>query len=47
MTEAMSEIHHAIVQCMTTTLSELKRANTSVSWALLTVPLSIETSAPS
>ncbi|KAI0699621.1 hypothetical protein C8T65DRAFT_659230 [Cerioporus squamosus] len=28
MTESMSEIHHAIVQCMTTTLSELKRANT-------------------
>ena len=24
----MSEIHHAIVQCMTTTLAELKRANT-------------------
>lgn len=30
MTESMSEIHHAIVQCMTTTLSEVKRANTSV-----------------
>ncbi|KAI0353441.1 hypothetical protein OH77DRAFT_1522621 [Trametes cingulata] len=30
MTEAMSEIHHAIVQCMTTTLSELKRANTQL-----------------
>lgn len=30
MTESMSEIHHAIVQCMTTTLSELKRANSSV-----------------
>ncbi|OBZ77930.1 DNA repair protein rad16 [Grifola frondosa] len=28
MTESMAEIHHAIVQCMTTTLSELKRANT-------------------
>ncbi|TFK81000.1 hypothetical protein K466DRAFT_502913 [Polyporus arcularius HHB13444] len=28
MTEAMSEIHNAIVQCMSTTLSELKRANT-------------------
>ncbi|OCH91717.1 hypothetical protein OBBRIDRAFT_886730 [Obba rivulosa] len=27
MTEAMAEIHHAIVQCMTITLSELKRAN--------------------
>ena len=31
MTEPMSEIHHAIVQCMTTTLSEVKRTNTSVS----------------
>ena len=31
MTESMSEIHHAIVQCMSTTLSELKRANTMVS----------------
>ncbi|TFY68418.1 hypothetical protein EVJ58_g1023 [Rhodofomes roseus] len=30
MTESMSEIHHAIVQCMTTTLSDLKRANTSL-----------------
>ena len=30
MTEPMSEIHHAVVQCMTTTLSELKRANTTV-----------------
>ncbi|KAM5544488.1 hypothetical protein V8D89_002148 [Ganoderma adspersum] len=28
MTESMSEIHSAIVQCMTTTLAELKRANT-------------------
>lgn len=31
MTESMSEIHNAIVQCMTTTLSEVKRANASVS----------------
>lgn len=30
MTESMSEIHGAIVQCMSTTLSELKRSNTSV-----------------
>ncbi|KAI0916475.1 hypothetical protein AcV5_002963 [Taiwanofungus camphoratus] len=30
MTESMAEIHHAIVQCMTTTLSELKRANTAL-----------------
>ncbi|KAH9846206.1 hypothetical protein C2E23DRAFT_853988 [Lenzites betulinus] len=30
MTEAMSEIHHGIVQCMTTTLAELKRANTQL-----------------
>ncbi|KAH9934024.1 uncharacterized protein BXZ73DRAFT_89675 [Epithele typhae] len=28
MTESMSEIHQGIVQCMTTTLQELKRANT-------------------
>ncbi len=28
MTDSMSEIHHAIVQCMTTTLADLKRANT-------------------
>ena len=31
MTEYMSEIHNAIVQCMSTTLSELKRSNTTVS----------------
>ncbi|KZT71130.1 hypothetical protein DAEQUDRAFT_688077 [Daedalea quercina L-15889] len=30
MSESMSEIHHAIVQCMTTTLSEIKRANTAL-----------------
>ncbi|KAF9804280.1 hypothetical protein IEO21_09434 [Rhodonia placenta] len=30
MSESMSEIHHAIVQCMSTTLSELKRANASL-----------------
>ncbi|KAG6373235.1 hypothetical protein JVT61DRAFT_6861 [Boletus reticuloceps] len=30
LTENMSAIHHAIVQCMTITLSELKRSNTSV-----------------
>lgn len=30
MTESMSEIHHAIIQCMTSTLSELKRSNTTV-----------------
>ncbi|KAI0077545.1 hypothetical protein K474DRAFT_1707288 [Panus rudis PR-1116 ss-1] len=30
MTEAMSEIHGAIVQCMSTTLSELKRSNTNL-----------------
>ncbi|KAI0763850.1 hypothetical protein BD413DRAFT_698917 [Trametes elegans] len=37
MTEAMSEIHHAIVQCMTTTLSELKRANTMLDLDDLTI----------
>ncbi|KAI9064710.1 hypothetical protein FKP32DRAFT_1757286 [Trametes sanguinea] len=37
MTEAMSEIHHAIVQCMTTTLSELKRANTTLDLDDLTI----------
>lgn len=30
MTEYMSEIHNAIVQCMSSTLAELKRSNTSV-----------------
>ncbi|KAL1942922.1 hypothetical protein VTO73DRAFT_4593 [Trametes versicolor] len=30
MTEGMAEIHHGIVQCMTTTLAELKRANTTL-----------------
>lgn len=30
LTEPVAEIHHAIIQCMTTTLSELKRSNTSV-----------------
>lgn len=30
LTEAMSDIHGAIVQCMTTTLNELKRSNTSL-----------------
>lgn len=28
--ESMKDIHHAIVQCMTATLAELKRSNTSV-----------------
>ncbi|RPD58723.1 hypothetical protein L226DRAFT_617201 [Lentinus tigrinus ALCF2SS1-7] len=37
MTEPMSEIHHAIVQCMTTTLSELKRANTMLDLDDLTI----------
>ncbi|KAF8632697.1 hypothetical protein AX15_001750 [Amanita polypyramis BW_CC] len=30
MTESMSDIHHAIIQCMTTTLSELKKSNTTL-----------------
>ncbi|KAJ3515568.1 hypothetical protein NLJ89_g1672 [Agrocybe chaxingu] len=30
MTEPMADIHHAIIQCMTTTLSELKRSNTTL-----------------
>ncbi|KAI0797280.1 hypothetical protein BC629DRAFT_1581635 [Irpex lacteus] len=30
MTEYMAEIHNAIVQCMSTTLSELKRSNTTL-----------------
>jgi hypothetical protein len=30
LSESMAEIHHAIIQCMTTTLSELKRSNTTV-----------------
>lgn len=31
LTESMRDIHDAIVQCMNTTLAELKRANTQVS----------------
>ncbi|PPQ68865.1 hypothetical protein CVT24_007674, partial [Panaeolus cyanescens] len=30
LTESMSDIHHAIVQCMNSTLSELKRSNTKL-----------------
>jgi len=30
LTEPMADIHHAIIQCMSTTLSELKRSNTTV-----------------
>lgn len=30
LTEGMADIHQAIIQCMTTTLSELKRSNTSL-----------------
>ncbi|KAG8220668.1 hypothetical protein J3R82DRAFT_2951 [Butyriboletus roseoflavus] len=37
MSENMSAIHHAIVQCMTTTLSELKRSNTSLDLDDLTI----------
>ncbi|KZT00071.1 uncharacterized protein LAESUDRAFT_764940 [Laetiporus sulphureus 93-53] len=37
MTEYMAEIHTAIVQCMSTTLSELKRANTSLDLDDLTI----------
>lgn len=31
LTERMADIHHAIIQCMNATLSELKRSNTNVS----------------
>ncbi|KAF9221255.1 hypothetical protein BS17DRAFT_270634 [Gyrodon lividus] len=37
LTEPMEAIHHAIVQCMTTTLSELKRSHTSIDLDDLTV----------
>ncbi|KAG9310432.1 hypothetical protein JVU11DRAFT_9572 [Chiua virens] len=37
LTENMAAIHHAIVQCMTITLSELKRSNTSLELDDLTV----------
>ncbi|KAF6752030.1 hypothetical protein DFP72DRAFT_462496 [Ephemerocybe angulata] len=37
MTESMAEIHHAIIQCMTGTLSELKRSNTTLDLEELTV----------
>ncbi|KAF9561500.1 hypothetical protein CPC08DRAFT_707327 [Agrocybe pediades] len=30
LTEPMADIHHAIIQCMNTTLSELKRSNTTL-----------------
>ncbi|KIM47303.1 hypothetical protein M413DRAFT_440752 [Hebeloma cylindrosporum] len=30
LTESMADIHHAIIQCMTITLSELKRSNTTL-----------------
>lgn len=30
LTEPMQDIHNAILQCMTITLSELKRSNTTV-----------------
>ncbi len=30
MTESMKEIHGGLVQCMSTTLAELKRSNTTV-----------------
>ena len=38
LTERMADIHNAIIQCMSATLSELKRSNTTVS--LLVVRLS-------
>ncbi|KAL1679123.1 hypothetical protein EV122DRAFT_263999 [Schizophyllum commune] len=37
MTESMAEIHHAIIQCMTSTLADLKRSNTSLDLDDLTV----------
>jgi DNA excision repair protein ERCC-4 len=37
MTESMADIHHAIIQCMTATLAELKRSNTSLDLDDLTV----------
>ena len=30
LTERMADIHHAIIQCMSVTLSELKRSNATV-----------------
>lgn len=30
LTEAMADIHHALVQCMTATLAELKRSHSTV-----------------
>ncbi|KXN82152.1 DNA repair protein rad16 [Leucoagaricus sp. SymC.cos] len=30
LSDSMSDIHHAIIQCMTTTLTELKRSNTNL-----------------
>ncbi|TRM61018.1 hypothetical protein BD626DRAFT_88683 [Schizophyllum amplum] len=37
MTESMAEIHHAIIQCMNSTLSDLKRSNASLDLDDLTV----------
>jgi DNA excision repair protein ERCC-4 len=42
LTESMADIHHAIIQCMTSTLAELKRSNTTVRDSLsMIVSLSI------
>lgn len=30
LTESMADIHHAIIQCMNSTLADLKRSNTTV-----------------
>jgi DNA excision repair protein ERCC-4 len=34
MTESMKEIHGGLVQCMSMTLAELKRSNTTVGFSL-------------
>ena len=38
MTESMKEIHGGLVQCMSMTLSELKRSNTTVGSFFFLVP---------
>ena len=38
MTESMKEIHGGLVQCMSMTLAELKRSNTTVGFSLSLVP---------
>ena len=44
LTGSMADIHHALVQCMTATLAELKRSNSTVCLILSELPQRDETS---